>query len=90
MQSNNLILLGLANMDVKRKRTPYLFYPNDTWKILGWDVLISIVLLLTCVLTPFDLAFQAETDKMEIYVKFRYAIDIIFGIDILINFNCAT
>lgn len=57
---------------------------------MGWDLMISIILLVTCITTPFDLAFQEETDAATNYVIFRYVIDFLFGIDIIINFNSAT
>lgn len=66
-----------------------MIYPNDTWKVMGWDILISIVLLISCITTPFDLAFAVETDSLVNYIKFRNVIDIFFLVDILINFNTA-
>ena len=66
-----------------------LFYPNDTWKVIGWDLLIAMILLLTCITTPFDLAFAEELDAMQKYVTYRYCIDGLFFLDILVNFNTA-
>jgi hypothetical protein len=56
---------------------------------MGWDLLISVILLITCVQTPFDLAFSAELDAKDEYVKFRYMIDFMFLLDIILNFNTA-
>jgi hypothetical protein len=67
-----------------------MIYPNDTWKIIGWDLMISMILLLTCITTPFDLAFAEETDANKPYVAYRYCIDFLFLMDIFVNFNTAT
>jgi len=45
--------------------------------------------LVTCILTPFNLAFGDQLDNIEWYMDFNYAIDIFFAIDIFINFNSA-
>ena len=57
-KDNNLIMMGLSTPKKSQGRKPFVFYPNDTWKIMGWDLLISFILLITCVQTPFDLAFS--------------------------------
>jgi hypothetical protein len=56
-----------------------------------WDVLIAIVLILSVITTPIDLAFPAYSeDKDNLgYISFLYAIDLIFLIDIFVNFNSA-
>jgi hypothetical protein len=79
----------LAKADQIEDRKPLLFYPNDTWKVVGWDVFISLVLLITCITTPFDIAFGEELADMPNYVRFRNVIDFIFLIDIFVNFNTA-
>lgn len=56
---------------------------------MGWDLLISVILLVTCFITPFNLAFSEEVDKVKLYVAFNYSIDFLFLIDIIINFNTA-
>ena len=82
-------MLGLQKPNVEKERKPFMIYPNDTWKIIGWDLMISVILLITCVTTPFDLAFANEVDANMNYNIYRYCIDFIFFLDILINFNCA-
>ena len=71
----------------QRKR--FLIYPNDKAKELFWDTVISIILLITCFITPINLAFQEETEMVEWYMMFNYVIDILFFMDILVNFNSA-
>jgi len=70
-------------------RKPFMFYPNDTIKVMFWDLLISIILLITCLITPFNLAFQDEVEEIDWYIKMNYLIDILFGIDIIVNFFTA-
>ena len=70
-------------------RVPFLFYPTDTAKVMVWDLLISIILLLTCFITPFNLAFAEEVESVYWYVAFNYSIDFLFLLDIFINFNTA-
>lgn len=57
---------------------------------MGWDLFISVILLTTCITTPFDLAFAEELDAVKKYVTYRYCIDFLFLIDIAVNFNTAT
>lgn len=54
-----------------------------------WDLTISMLLLITCVTTPFDLAFADEIEDVESYTIFRNTIDILFFIDIVVIFNTA-
>lgn len=54
-----------------------------------WDLIITICLLISCILTPFNLAFTDELEEVYWYVIFNYMIDLFFAIDIFINFNTA-
>ena len=36
-----------------------IIYPEDTWKN-KWDILISVVLIISCLSTPIELAFYEE------------------------------
>jgi hypothetical protein len=58
-------------------------------KVMFWDLGISFILLLTCVTTPFDLAFADEIKDVTWYTVFRNVIDVLFFIDIIIIFNTA-
>lgn len=83
-------MLGLrAPEDENNERVPYIFYPTDTIKCIFWDLIVSIMLLITCFITPFNLAFQNEVEEIDWYIRMNYAIDILFAIDILVNFNSA-
>lgn len=65
-----------------------MFYPQSTFKTV-WDILNSLSLLVTCILTPFNLAFSEELELVTWYLYFNYSIDVFFAIDIIINFNTA-
>jgi hypothetical protein len=64
-----------------------IIYPNDSIKI-WWDVLISIVLLASCLTTPYNLAFS-EMEEIESYYIFLVTMDILFLLDIFVNFTAA-
>ena len=84
-----MILLGLRAPKITINRKQFLFYPTDTLKVMVWDLLISVILLLTCYITPFNLAFSEEVDTVSWYMILNYSIDALFLIDIWINFNTA-
>lgn len=68
----------------------HIFYPEDKF-ILVWSVANSLILLLTCIMTPFTLAFSdmEEVDKNPVFKTINMTIDIYFTIDIFINMNTA-
>jgi hypothetical protein len=55
-------------------------YPSNKYKG-WWDLFMTLVLLLTCVLTPYNIAFQ----KPETWLN--TAIDILFVVDMMAAFN---
>lgn len=38
-----------------------MIYPEDTWKE-QWDLFVSLILIFTCAVTPFRLAFTESDD----------------------------
>ena len=85
------MFLGLQRpaLVAEEDRVKYLIYPNDRFKLMFWDLLISVCLLLTCILIPFNLAFSEQLDLVLWYNIFLFSIDGFFVIDIFINFNTA-
>ena len=85
----DLILLDLRapalEEGIERKRC--LIYPDNNLKVIYWDLMQSVCLLLTCFLTPFNLAFYDYLETIEWYTIFNYVIDGFFAVDIVINFN---
>lgn len=73
----------------KRKdRAKCLVYPEDKFKGY-WDLFMTLVLLLTCFLTPLSIAFQNEENTNILDDPVSLIIDLLFLIDIIINFNMA-
>ena len=66
-----------------------MMYPDQNSKIF-WDLFVSIILLLSCLITPFDLAFPQIADEYKGYYFFTMSIDFLFLVDIIINFLSAT
>ena len=67
---------------------PYIIYPEYMHKII-WDIFMSFILVLSCVLTPVDLAFPSIRDQNKGYDTFMYTIDFLFLCDILTTFISA-
>ena len=67
-------------------RKKHMFYPEDKIKI-NWDLLIAFVLIITCSVTPVTLAFYEEESIGMTF--FNYAINLLFGIDIIVIFFTA-
>ena len=51
-----------------------------------WQIIISIVLLISVFITPFNLAFETYQTTMANYGVFLNVIDGLFYVDIFINF----
>jgi Mg2+/Co2+ transporter CorB len=73
-------------MDVKGKvkRKKWLLYADDIKK-LYWDVFITFILLLVCVVIPYRLAF-VEHENILWRVTY-FILDVFFLMDIIVNFN---
>lgn len=63
-------------------RKPGIIYPEDDWKG-KWDLYITLILIFTCLSTPYLISFEAETCAWEIT---NYTIDGCFFVDIIFNF----
>ena len=62
-KEEDMLILGLTAPTTSHSRKTWIIYPNDRFKEMFWDVIISIILLLTCFMTPINLAFSDEVDK---------------------------
>jgi potassium voltage-gated channel Eag-related subfamily H member 8 len=60
----------------------FIIYPNHRAKAY-WDLFITMILLMTCIVTPFDIAFQRSGTMMNTIT------DLMFGMDIVIIMNSA-
>lgn len=81
-------MLGLRAPNQQFQEKPGIFYPNSQFKIF-WEILMAIILLFTCFITPINFAFQDELDLIPWWTIFNYCIDFLFFLDILVVFNSA-
>ena len=65
-----------------------MFYPQDTMKI-WWDATISLILLVSCFTAPYNLAFDHAQYDVVVYRTLLDAMDILFLLDIFVQFNSA-
>lgn len=88
---DNMMLLGMQkpSMVDDKDRKCCLIYPNDKFKVIFWDTIISFCLLLTCILIPLNMAFIEQLDNVEWYGWLMYLVDAFFVIDIFVHFNTA-
>ena len=77
----------ILRMRHRENKKHCLIYPEDQPKVY-WDLFITTVLLTSCLLTPFRLAFGELEDPVE-WIVINYSIDACFLIDIIIIFNSA-
>lgn len=75
----------LANKVVLK---PFIIYPDYMQKIV-WDIFMSFILVLSCILTPVDLAFPSIRDDIYSYNVFLYFLDFLFLCDIIATFFSA-
>ena len=64
----------------------YIVMPNSKFKTL-WNLIIILMLGYTSTVVPFQVAF-VDVDSFSTVI-FNYTVDILFGIDILVNFFSA-
>ncbi|TNV85871.1 hypothetical protein FGO68_gene14280 [Halteria grandinella] len=75
---------GRASMGSKAK--PYMIYPDDKVRKY-WDLLVSLIIIMSCFLTPVYLAFpDLQTDNMQILDQ---SMNLLFLIDIILSFISA-
>ena len=63
-----------------------MIYPNNEYKA-NWDTLITLVLIFTCMITPYRIAFIDEDSNL--WVGLNYSIDGLFLIDMILCFLTA-
>jgi hypothetical protein len=74
-------------MRARDKVKACIFYPEDAFKV-NWDPFITIILLISCILTPLRIAFGGETEPLG-WEIINNTIDVFFLFDIIIIFNSA-
>lgn len=63
-----------------------MIYPENKRKEY-WDLFMTIILLFTCITTPYNIAFIKEEDTPTIVIG--TVIDVLFFFDIIVIFNSA-
>ena len=71
-------------MTARKNVKKYLIYPENKFKGY-WDLFMTFILLITCMETPYIIAFIPE-EPMSLRI-FNYAIDGLFFVDIIVIFN---
>lgn len=64
----------------------WLFMPEG--KVQYWELFMSLVLIASCLTIPINLAFDLE-DYDASWRNYGYVVDILFTVDIFVNFNSA-
>ena len=67
-------------------RKACMVYPEDTWKE-QWDLWVSMILIFTCSITPYRLAFTTE-DPIGWEIT-NGLVDLCFFFDMILIFNTA-
>lgn len=73
-------------MVIEEQRISYLIYPENDLKG-HWDTFVTLLLIFTCVVTPYRIAL-VEVDDLG-WIIANYTIDFLFFVDIILNFNSA-
>ena len=63
-----------------------MIYPDNDYKE-GWDLFMALVLIFTCTMTPYTIAFHTVEDFATKVIN--STIDILFLIDMIVIFNTA-
>ena len=81
------MLKKLNRMRARDKVRKCMYYPEDNFKV-NWDPFITIVLLVSCILTPLRIAF-GEAEEPLGWLITNTLIDAFFFLDIMVIFNSA-
>ena len=79
--------LRVERMRYRENKQPFVFYPEDRFKSY-WDLFITLILLISCLITPWRIAFGELEEPMGWFIA-NVVVDSLFGIDILVIFNSA-
>ena len=63
-----------------------MIYPNNSIKG-NWDMLLTIILVFTCMVTPYRIAFVEYDD--EVWTILNTTIDLMFAVDMVLCFLTA-
>ena len=96
-QNNIDLIMNLINTDkigdLSLRHDPrfshlkYIIFPDDFIKG-SWEMILAIAMSFTILVTPFRISFIEEEDD-DMWTIINLAVDVIFGLDIPINFLSA-
>ena len=70
--------------DKGKKKLPWYTFDHSSWSVTTWDLFIIVLAIWNCLFIPFEVAFRPEkTTTIEFADR---VIDVLFFIDIIINF----
>ena len=75
-------------MTQRKGKKKLMFYPEDKYKGY-WDLFMTLVLLVTCINTPINIAFSTSTASAITDDLFSFVVDLLFLLDIFVIFNSA-
>lgn len=52
----------IERMTKRANRKKFLIYPESRFK-MWWDLFMTLILLMTCIMTPLDIAFDEDTGE---------------------------
>jgi len=61
--AENMILLGIRSPNFVSERKKFMQYPDDSFYIY-FDMFISVILLISCMITPLNFAFSSELESI--------------------------
>ena len=75
----------MKRMTARSELKPYIIYPESFLKQY-WDVLVSLMLIFTCIMTPLWIVFNPNNKFLTVTMR---GIDIFFFFDMVAIFNSA-
>ena len=78
----------IRKMTEREHRVEGILYPEDLIKT-RWDVFLTLILIATCLITPYRIAFGPEKGDYAGWRGLSYTFDVCFFFDMIILFNTA-
>jgi hypothetical protein len=82
-------LIGLGTCFVPKVKPPmdkWVIHPLRPWR-LGFDYVVAVLIMYSIIVVPYRLAFEVDAEGG--FWGFELTLDIVVGVDILLNFNTA-
>ena len=76
------------SIDKRKNKIWYIIYPESAKKN-SWDLVIALILIITCSVSPMQIAFFEDDSKFGVWLYFEYIFDALFFCDIVVSFISA-